>query len=76
MTSRELKRLIYYPEFTSNTRINEIIDFITQGVFPKGLNTRQRTRYNAKLALRKASLLETITKNFITMQMPILIKKL
>ena len=48
MTSRELKKLNHYPEFSTNAGINEIIDFIANGVFPEGLNTRQRTRYNVK----------------------------
>jgi hypothetical protein len=48
MTSRELKRLNHYPEFRTNAGITNIIDFISEGVFPQGLNTRQRTRYNAK----------------------------
>ena len=48
MTSRELKRLNHYPEFSTDAGINSIISFIANGVLPAGFNARQTARYNQK----------------------------
>ena len=54
MTTRELKKLNKYPEFESNSDIDEIIDFITSDYndYPERLITqRQRNRYFEKFGV-------------------------
>lgn len=45
MTSRELKRLNHYPEFSTDNSIADIITFINTGGVPAGLNAQQTARY-------------------------------
>ena len=51
MISSELKKLNNYPEFGTAAGINAIIQFITAGNFPAGLNARQQIRYNQKFGV-------------------------
>ena len=48
MTSTQLKRLNHYPEFRNDNSIDGIIQFITNGIIPAGLNVRQTERFNEK----------------------------
>jgi len=48
MTSTQLKRLNHYPEFRNDNSIGGIIQFITNGIIPAGLNVRQTERFNEK----------------------------
>ena len=48
MSSTQLKRLNHYQEFRTNIGINNIINFIANGIPPAGLNARQLQRYNQK----------------------------
>ena len=51
MSSTELKRLNHYPEFQTNAGINNIINFIANGIPPAGMNARQLARYNQKFGV-------------------------
>jgi len=48
MTTTQLKTFNHYIEFRTNQGINEVINFIQQGVIPPGLNARQTNRFNQK----------------------------
>lgn len=48
MTSIEIKKLNAYQELRTIAEINNVISFLEDGVFPAGLNARQRARFVQK----------------------------
>ena len=63
MTTNELKKLNHYPEFRTDARIDEVINFLNTDVLLPGMNARQTAAWNAKFGPGSGFIVRAIAGN-------------